>query len=141
MQRILQEKVVSSREAEFTRMKWERQERISQIIQSRKQEREARRKMIFFLRSEEERQKRLQEEEEARKREGTLLVNSPPTSCAFKSFRVKGAGGGGHLSRCVQPKSSCFCLSRHVFFWVLDTLLHSYHYSMYSHSELINCPF
>ncbi|NP_001311594.1 eukaryotic translation initiation factor 3 subunit A [Nicotiana tabacum] len=67
--RILQEKVVSSREAEFTRMKRERQERISQIIQSRKQEREARRKMIFFLRSEEERQKRLQEEEEARKRE------------------------------------------------------------------------
>lgn len=67
--RILQERVVSSRQAEFNRLKQERQERISQIIQSRKQEREARRKMLFFLRSEEERQKRLQEEEEARKRE------------------------------------------------------------------------
>uniref|UniRef100_A0A0V0I2K2 Putative ovule protein n=1 Tax=Solanum chacoense TaxID=4108 RepID=A0A0V0I2K2_SOLCH len=69
MQRILQERVVSSREAEFNRLKQERRERISQIIQSRKQEREARRKMLFFLRTEEERQKRLQEEEEARKRE------------------------------------------------------------------------
>lgn len=78
MQRILQERVVSSRQAEFNRLKQERQERISQIIQSRKQEREARRKMLFFLRSEEERQKRLQEEEEARKREGTSLINSPP---------------------------------------------------------------
>lgn len=130
MQRILQEKVVSSREAEFTRMKWERQERISQIIQSRKQEREARRKMIFFLRSEEERQKRLQEEEEARKREGTLLVNSPSTSCAFKSFRVKGAGWA-FIEVC-PTKEFMLLFVRHVFFWVLDTLLHFYHYSMHS---------
>ncbi|KAF3646400.1 hypothetical protein FXO38_19184 [Capsicum annuum] len=42
--------------------------------------------------SKEERQKRLQEEEKARKREGTSLVNSSPTSYAFRSFRVKRRG-------------------------------------------------
>ncbi|OIS97941.1 PREDICTED: eukaryotic translation initiation factor 3 subunit A-like [Nicotiana attenuata] len=67
--RIFQERAVSSREAEFNRLKHERQERINQIIQSRKQDRETRRKLIFFLRSQEAQQKRLQEEEEARKRE------------------------------------------------------------------------
>lgn len=74
MQRIFQERAVSSREAEFNRLKQERQERINQIIQTRKQDRETRRKLIFYLRFEEEQQKRLQEEEEARKREGILLV-------------------------------------------------------------------
>nr|XP_016435220.1 PREDICTED: eukaryotic translation initiation factor 3 subunit A-like [Nicotiana tabacum] len=67
--RIFQERAVSSREAEFNRLKQERQERINQIIQTRKQDRETRRKLIFYLRFEEEQQKRLQEEEEARKRE------------------------------------------------------------------------
>lgn len=103
MQRILQERVVSSREAELNRLKQERRERISQIIQSRKQEREAKRKMLFFLRTEEERQKRLQEEEEARKREGTSPFYAPPTFYAFNSFRL--GKEGRQLSRCIQPKS------------------------------------
>ncbi|XP_022869549.1 eukaryotic translation initiation factor 3 subunit A isoform X3 [Olea europaea var. sylvestris] len=67
--RLFQASVVSRRETEFNRIQSEREERINQIIQSRKQEREAKRKMIYYLRSEEERQKRLLEEEEARKRE------------------------------------------------------------------------
>ncbi|XP_049342485.1 eukaryotic translation initiation factor 3 subunit A-like [Solanum verrucosum] len=68
-ERIFQERVVSCREAEFNSLKQERQERINQIIQTRKQDRDTRRKLIFFLRKEEEQQKRLQEEEDARKHE------------------------------------------------------------------------
>ncbi|GAV87136.1 PCI domain-containing protein [Cephalotus follicularis] len=64
-----QERVISRRQAEFDRLRAEREERISQIILARKQEREANRKKIFFVRSEEERLKKVQEEEEARKRE------------------------------------------------------------------------
>nr|GLL25807.1 eukaryotic translation initiation factor 3 subunit A-like [Ipomoea trifida] len=67
--KIFEATVVSHRESEHSRLKRERQERIDQIIQSRKQEREARRKMIFFLRAEEERLNKLREEEEARKHE------------------------------------------------------------------------
>ncbi|CAI9098188.1 OLC1v1034796C3 [Oldenlandia corymbosa var. corymbosa] len=67
--RIFQERVVGHREAEFNRLRNERQERINQIIQTRKQEREIQRKMIYHLRTEEERQRRLREEEEARKLE------------------------------------------------------------------------
>ncbi|XP_073037677.1 eukaryotic translation initiation factor 3 subunit A-like isoform X1 [Primulina eburnea] len=66
---ILHEKVLSHRMAEYKRLKEEKEERINQIIRSRKQEREAKRKMIYFLRSEEEKQKRFREEEEARKLE------------------------------------------------------------------------
>ncbi|OVA13491.1 Proteasome component (PCI) domain [Macleaya cordata] len=66
---IFQNKIVSRRESEFNRLKMEREERISQLLQFRRQEREAKRKMIFYLRSEEERQKKLQEEEAARKQE------------------------------------------------------------------------
>ncbi|GFP84864.1 eukaryotic translation initiation factor 3 subunit a [Phtheirospermum japonicum] len=66
---IFQERVLNRRRAEFDRHREEREESLNQIIQSRKQEREAKRKLIFFLRSEEERQKRLREEEEARKLE------------------------------------------------------------------------
>ncbi|KAJ8533950.1 hypothetical protein K7X08_007274 [Anisodus acutangulus] len=66
---IFQERVVSRREAEFNSLKQERQERINQIIQTRKQDRDTRRKLIYFLRTQEEQQKRLQEEEAARKRE------------------------------------------------------------------------
>ncbi|KAK4725014.1 hypothetical protein R3W88_027793 [Solanum pinnatisectum] len=68
-ERIFQERLVSCREAEFNSMKQERQERINQIIQTRKQDRDTRRKLIFFLQKEEEQQKRLQEEEDARKHE------------------------------------------------------------------------
>ncbi|KAG8364469.1 hypothetical protein BUALT_Bualt18G0000600 [Buddleja alternifolia] len=67
--KIFQERVLSHRRAEYDRLREEREERINLIIQSRKQEREAKRKMTYFLRSEEERQKRLREEEEARKLE------------------------------------------------------------------------
>ncbi|XP_022867322.1 eukaryotic translation initiation factor 3 subunit A-like [Olea europaea var. sylvestris] len=68
-QNLFQERVVSRREAEFNRLEMEREERTNQIIQLRKQEREAKRKFIYYLRCEEERQIRLREEEEARKRE------------------------------------------------------------------------
>ncbi|KAF5746717.1 eukaryotic translation initiation factor 3 subunit A [Tripterygium wilfordii] len=66
---IFEEKVISRRQAEFDRLRMEREERINQIIQARRQEREAMRKKIFFVRTEEERLKRLREEEEARKHE------------------------------------------------------------------------
>ncbi|KAM3288086.1 hypothetical protein P3S67_021516 [Capsicum chacoense] len=59
--KIFQERVVSGREA----MKQERQERINQIIQTRKQDRNIRRKLIFFLRTKEEQRKRLQEMEDS----------------------------------------------------------------------------
>ncbi|KAG5244749.1 eukaryotic translation initiation factor [Salix suchowensis] len=68
---IFEERVQSRREAEFNQRRAEREERINQIIQVRKQEREALRKKIFFVRSEEEILKRLREEEEARKLEET----------------------------------------------------------------------
>ncbi|OVA16064.1 Proteasome component (PCI) domain [Macleaya cordata] len=66
---IFQNNIVSRRESEFNRLKEEREERINQLLQIQRQEREAKRKMIFYLRSVEERQKKLQEEEAARKQE------------------------------------------------------------------------
>ncbi|GMH18914.1 hypothetical protein Nepgr_020755 [Nepenthes gracilis] len=67
--RIFQERVLGCRHAEYDRLRHEREEQIDQILQARRQEREAKRKIIFFLRSEEERLSKQQEEEEARKRE------------------------------------------------------------------------
>ncbi|KAA8536786.1 hypothetical protein F0562_029264 [Nyssa sinensis] len=64
-----QERVMNRRQAEYNRLRAEREERINQILQKRKQEREYKRKMLFYLRSEEERLKKLHEEEEARKHE------------------------------------------------------------------------
>ncbi|OAY42365.1 eukaryotic translation initiation factor 3 subunit A [Manihot esculenta] len=66
---IFQERVMSRRQTEFDRLRAEREERINQIIQARKQEREAKRKKIFYVRTEEERLRKLHEEEEARKHE------------------------------------------------------------------------
>ena len=66
---IYQEKVVSRRQAEFDRLRKETEERISRILQSRKQDRERLRKWKYYLNVEEERQQKLREEEEARKRE------------------------------------------------------------------------
>ncbi|CAI9107641.1 OLC1v1007043C1 [Oldenlandia corymbosa var. corymbosa] len=67
--RIYQERVVGPREAEFNRLRNERQYKLN-IIQARKQDRTVRRKMIFYLRLEEERQRKLRDaEEEARKLE------------------------------------------------------------------------
>ncbi|XP_075486556.1 eukaryotic translation initiation factor 3 subunit A-like [Primulina tabacum] len=66
---IFQQRALNHRRAEYNRLKEERDERIRQIIQTRKHERETKRKMIYFLISEEEKQKRLHAEEEARKLE------------------------------------------------------------------------
>ncbi|KAH1258519.1 Eukaryotic translation initiation factor 3 subunit A [Glycine max] len=66
---IYQARVVSHRQAEFNRLRREREERISRILQSRRQEREKMRKLKYYLKLEEERQQKLHEEEEARKRE------------------------------------------------------------------------
>ncbi|RDY04555.1 Eukaryotic translation initiation factor 3 subunit A, partial [Mucuna pruriens] len=66
---IYQVRVVSHRQAEFNRLRREREERISRILQSRRQEREKMRKLKFYLKLEEERQQKLREEEEARKHE------------------------------------------------------------------------
>ncbi|KAG7964737.1 hypothetical protein I3843_09G185500 [Carya illinoinensis] len=70
---IFQARVVSCREEENTRLRREREERVSQILQSRRQEREKMRKLKFYLSLEEERQKKLHEEEEARKREAERI--------------------------------------------------------------------
>ncbi|KAJ4849475.1 Eukaryotic translation initiation factor 3 subunit A [Turnera subulata] len=67
--KIFEERVRSQRESEFARRRIESEERIKQIIEARKQEREFKRKKIFFVLSEEEKLKRQREEEEARKRE------------------------------------------------------------------------
>ncbi|CAJ1866076.1 unnamed protein product [Sphenostylis stenocarpa] len=66
---IYEVRVVSHRQAEFNRLKREREERISRILQSRRQEREKMRKLKYYLKLEEERQQKLREEEEARKLE------------------------------------------------------------------------
>ncbi|KAF5471679.1 hypothetical protein F2P56_008452 [Juglans regia] len=66
---IFQERVVSCREEEYARLRGEREERISQILHSRRKEREKMRKLKFYLSLEEERQRKLHEEEEAQKRE------------------------------------------------------------------------
>ena len=61
---------MSHRQAEFDQRRVEREERIKQIIQSRKQDRDIKRKKIFYVRSKEETIRKQREEEEARKREG-----------------------------------------------------------------------
>ncbi|KAB1216327.1 Eukaryotic translation initiation factor 3 subunit A [Morella rubra] len=66
---IFQERVVSRRQEEFTRLRREREERISQILLSRRQEREKMRKLKYYLSLEEERLRKLHEEEEAQKHE------------------------------------------------------------------------
>ncbi|AQK90678.1 Eukaryotic translation initiation factor 3 subunit A [Zea mays] len=65
----LQERIVQLREAEFGRLKKERDERFSQLISSRKRERERVRKLMYYLNREEQRIEMLREEEEARKHE------------------------------------------------------------------------
>lgn len=67
-----QESVLNHRRAEYERLRAEREERMSHILQQRRQEREMKRKMLFYMKSEEERLQKLHEEEEARKREGTF---------------------------------------------------------------------
>lgn len=64
-----QERVMERRHAEYGRLRAEREQRLNQVLQARREEREAKRKMLYYLRSEEERLKKLCEEEEARKLE------------------------------------------------------------------------
>uniref|UniRef100_A0A0E0JDF0 Eukaryotic translation initiation factor 3 subunit A n=1 Tax=Oryza punctata TaxID=4537 RepID=A0A0E0JDF0_ORYPU len=66
---IFQERIVQCREAEYSRLKKERDERTSQLISSRKRERDTVRKLMYYLNLEEQRLQRLREEEEARKQE------------------------------------------------------------------------
>ena len=75
LQNAFQERIVQRREAEFGRLKKERDERISQLISSRKRERETVRKLMYYLNLEEQRIETLREEEEARKREGKWILN------------------------------------------------------------------
>ena len=62
------------RESEFRSLRKERDERIDQLISSRKRERETVRKLMYYLNLEEQRIQRQREEEEARKREGTCFL-------------------------------------------------------------------
>ncbi|XP_008809196.2 eukaryotic translation initiation factor 3 subunit A-like [Phoenix dactylifera] len=66
---IFQDRIVSCREAEYNRLKKEREDRINQLVAMRKREREIKRKLLFYIKSEEERLTKLREEEEARKHE------------------------------------------------------------------------
>lgn len=72
-QTIFQENVVHRRQSEFDRLREERDRQIQQMLQARRQERDAVRKKIFYVQTEEEKQRKLLEEEEARKREGRFL--------------------------------------------------------------------
>ncbi|RHN48300.1 hypothetical protein MtrunA17_Chr7g0262301 [Medicago truncatula] len=71
---IYQERVVSHRQVEFNRLMREREERISRILPSRKQEREKMRKLKYYLELEEERKQKLLKEEEARKRQDLVVL-------------------------------------------------------------------
>ncbi|KAI3949498.1 hypothetical protein MKW92_024906 [Papaver armeniacum] len=66
---ILQARIVSRRQSEFDRLQRERDERIAQMLQDRREIRDKKRKLIFYLRSEEDRQKKLAEEEALRKQQ------------------------------------------------------------------------
>ena len=70
LQNAFQDRIIQRREAEFSHLKKERDERINQLISSRKRERETVRKLMYYLNLEEQRIEKLREEEEARKREG-----------------------------------------------------------------------
>ncbi|KAM0837775.1 hypothetical protein ACQ4PT_061404 [Festuca glaucescens] len=64
-----QERIVQRREAEFSSLRKERDERVNQLISSRKRERETVRKLMYYLNLEEQRIQRQREEVEAKKRE------------------------------------------------------------------------
>ncbi|VAH70998.1 unnamed protein product [Triticum turgidum subsp. durum] len=69
-----QERIVQRRESEFSSLRKEREERINQLLSSRKRERETVRKLMYFLNMEEQRIQREREEQEARKREGKWIA-------------------------------------------------------------------
>ncbi|KAG8046166.1 hypothetical protein GUJ93_ZPchr0008g13254 [Zizania palustris] len=66
---VFQERIDQRRESEFSHLKKERDDRINQLISSRKHERETVRKLMHYLNLEEQRIQRCREEEEARKLE------------------------------------------------------------------------
>nr|GEX75108.1 eukaryotic translation initiation factor 3 subunit A-like [Tanacetum cinerariifolium] len=82
--RLAEEKLLHERqqEAKYERMRAEREERLSQVLQARRDEREIKRKMLYYLRTEEERLNKLREEEKAHKREGITAPLAAPASAA-----------------------------------------------------------
>ncbi|KAB1202174.1 Eukaryotic translation initiation factor 3 subunit A [Morella rubra] len=66
---IFQERVMRFRREEYDRRRAERDLQIQQMLQARRQEREALRKKIFYVQNEEEKQRKMHEVEEARKLE------------------------------------------------------------------------
>ena len=72
-QNAFQERIVQRRESEFSSIRKERDERINQLISSRKRERETVRKLMYYLNLEEQRIQRQREEDEAKKREGKCI--------------------------------------------------------------------
>lgn len=66
---VFQERVMMSRQTEFEQMRVEREERLRQILEARRLDRDLKRKKICYLRAQQERMMKEQEEEEARKRE------------------------------------------------------------------------
>jgi translation initiation factor 3 subunit A len=73
-QNAFQERIVQRRESEFSSLRKERDERVNQLISSRKRERETVRKLMYYLNLEEQRIQRQREEEEAKKREGKFIL-------------------------------------------------------------------
>jgi hypothetical protein len=65
---------VQRRESEFSSLRKEMDERINQLISSRKHERETVRKLMYYLNLEEQRIQRQRQEEEAKKREGKFML-------------------------------------------------------------------
>ncbi|KAF5785597.1 putative eukaryotic translation initiation factor 3 subunit A [Helianthus annuus] len=85
--REFEERVVRRREAEYARLRVEREERLSQVLKARKEERDMKRKMLYYLRTEEERVTRLHEEE-AQKRLGYGCATPEITSVFSESDDV-----------------------------------------------------
>ncbi|GJN37643.1 hypothetical protein PR202_gb26619 [Eleusine coracana subsp. coracana] len=61
-----QDRIIQRREAEFSHLKKERDERINQLISSRKRERETVRKLMYYLNMEEQRIEKIHEERKKR---------------------------------------------------------------------------
>ncbi|PKU82417.1 Eukaryotic translation initiation factor 3 subunit A [Dendrobium catenatum] len=66
---IFQRRIEDQRDAEYNRLKKEREDKFNQQISMRKLDREIKRKLLFYIKSEEERLTKLHEEEEAKKLE------------------------------------------------------------------------
>ncbi|VAH71008.1 unnamed protein product [Triticum turgidum subsp. durum] len=82
-----QERIVQRRESEFSSLRKEREERINQLLSSRKRERETVRKLMYFLNMEEQRIQREREEQEARKREARPIRQEAPPARDARPFR------------------------------------------------------